>query len=351
MKNLTMADLAQAAGVGKATVSLALRNDPRIRESTRRRIQALAKKMGYRANPMVALVMSQLRSGSTNQYRGSLALVGLHITQTIAEQNHTFRSLLRGFRDRATSLGYQVDHFWADDPLLQGNPKLPDVLQARGTQGVAFLGLPPKATLPNWTESIISHQASVVLGTRPSSPAIHCCSNDQYATAFDAVRQLHRLGKKRPGLVIYPAIDAILHGRFSAGFLQSQTTTGESIQKIAERICWFQPGGQTTFLDWLARTKPDSLLTTHLEIAPWLANSKTPASAPALSHLDWDPSMIGWAGMNQNNETVGANGVDLLSSHLMRGEIGIPPSAKVLQVESRWVDGDSLHPKTFFAKK
>jgi hypothetical protein len=61
--------------------------------------------------------------------------------------------------------------------------------------------------------------------------------------------------------------------------------------------------------------------------------------------------MTGWAGMNQNNETVGANAVDLLSSHLMRGELGIPPSAKVLQVESRWVDGDSLRPKTFFAEK
>lgn len=349
MKSLSMADLAQAAGVGKATVSLALRNDPRIRESTRRRIQALAKKMGYRANPMVALVMSQLRSGSTTQYRGSLALVGLHITQALAEQNHTFRSLLRGFQNRATSLGYQVDQFWSDDLLLQGNPKLPDVLQARGIQGVAFLGLPPKATLPSWTESIISHQASVVLGTRPSSPPIHCSSNDQYSTSFDAVRQLHAVGKKRPGLVISSAIDAILYGRFSAAFLQSQTTTGEPLHKIIERIWWFQPGDQSSFLEWIARTKPDSLLTTHLEIAPWLKNAKTPP--PALAHLDWDPSMTGWAGMNQNNETVGANAVDLLSSHLMRGELGIPPSAKVLQVESRWVDGDSLHPKTFFAQK
>jgi LacI family fructose operon transcriptional repressor len=156
------------------------------------------------------------------------------------------------------------------------------------------------------------------------------------------------LGKVRPGLVLSPAIDTILEGRFSAGFLQSQTATAESLPKIADRIWWFQSGEQSSFLTWLARTKPDSLLTTHLEIAPWLKNSKTPL--PALAHLDWDPSMTGWAGMNQNNETVGANGVDLLSSHLMRGEIGIPPSAKVLQVESQWVDGDSLNPKNFSAR-
>ena len=349
MKSLSMADLAQAAGVGKATVSLALRNDPRIRESTRSRIQALAKKMGYRANPMVALVMGQLRSSSNTKFRGSFALIGLQITKALAEQNHTFRSLLHGFEKRATTLGYQVDHFWADDPLLQGTPKLPDVLQARGIQGVAFLGLPPKGTLPSWTESIISHQVSVVLGTRPSSPAIHSCSNDQYTTSFDAVHQLHALGKKRPGLVISSAIDAILYGRFSAAFLQSQTTTGEPLSKIAERIWWFQPGDQSSFLEWLAQTRPDSLLTTHLEIAPWLKNAKI--TPPALAHLDWDPSMTGWAGMNQNNETVGANGVDLLSAHLMRGEFGLPLSAKVLQVESQWVEGASLNPKVFFSQK
>jgi hypothetical protein len=61
--------------------------------------------------------------------------------------------------------------------------------------------------------------------------------------------------------------------------------------------------------------------------------------------------MTGWAGMNQNNETVGANAVDLLSSHLMRGELGLPLSAKVLQVESQWVEGDSLNPKIFFSHK
>jgi hypothetical protein len=61
--------------------------------------------------------------------------------------------------------------------------------------------------------------------------------------------------------------------------------------------------------------------------------------------------MTGWAGMNQNNETVGANAVDLLSAHLMRGEIGLPLSAKVLQVESQWVDGASLNPKIFFSHK
>src|SRR4051812_19855777 len=54
--------IAKAAGVSHTTVSLALRNHPRVSEQTKRRIQTLAKKMGYRPNALVAALMSHVRS-------------------------------------------------------------------------------------------------------------------------------------------------------------------------------------------------------------------------------------------------------------------------------------------------
>ena len=53
-----MQDIAKAAGVGKATVSLALRNDPRLRPQTCRRIQKIARQMGYRTNATIASLMA-----------------------------------------------------------------------------------------------------------------------------------------------------------------------------------------------------------------------------------------------------------------------------------------------------
>ncbi|MDE1146896.1 MAG: LacI family DNA-binding transcriptional regulator [Azospirillaceae bacterium] len=47
---LTMADLAERAQVSVITVSRALRDSPSVREDTRRRIQDLAREMGYRFN-------------------------------------------------------------------------------------------------------------------------------------------------------------------------------------------------------------------------------------------------------------------------------------------------------------
>ncbi|MBQ8755949.1 MAG: LacI family DNA-binding transcriptional regulator [Lentisphaeria bacterium] len=48
--SITIHDLARLAGVNPSTISRALRNDPRVRESTRERICALAKRHGYTPN-------------------------------------------------------------------------------------------------------------------------------------------------------------------------------------------------------------------------------------------------------------------------------------------------------------
>jgi LacI family transcriptional regulator len=46
VKSVSMQDIALAAGVSKNTVSLALRNSPELPAGTRKRIAALAAKMG-----------------------------------------------------------------------------------------------------------------------------------------------------------------------------------------------------------------------------------------------------------------------------------------------------------------
>ena len=45
--NVTIHDLARLAGLNSSTISRALRNDPRVRQSTRDKIHALAEKYGY----------------------------------------------------------------------------------------------------------------------------------------------------------------------------------------------------------------------------------------------------------------------------------------------------------------
>jgi len=344
---LTIAILAKELGLGKATISLALRNDPRIRKETRERVQRHAEKRGYSANPMVAHVMSQLRSARVSDYRATLALVNLGSREEDLKNNTTFRAMATGFRARAATLGYAVDDFWIGDSVYQQPGKLKGVLHTRKIDGVAFLAIREKDHLPDPIQEILPQCVAVGLGVRMVTPLIHCCSNNQYGTSLNAVRRVIESGRKRIGLVVASEIDRLLNGKFSMGFRFGLEEGGEKPEVAANRIWFYQPNDRTGFLRWLESFQPEILLTTHAEIADWLRSGSSGAKPVALAHLDMDSSMSGWAGMDQRNEMVGAFGVDLLTAHLSRGERGIPASAKTMLVESRWVDGKSLRPAEF----
>src|SRR5471030_853903 len=98
----TMQEIAERAGVGKATVSLALRNDPRLRPETRRRIQKLAAKMGYKTNATVANLMAQLRASRTPKYQATLGVLNVSSDSKTLGGLATFRDWMNGSTSRAT---------------------------------------------------------------------------------------------------------------------------------------------------------------------------------------------------------------------------------------------------------
>jgi len=344
---VTIADLAEELGLGKATVSLALRDDARIRHETRLRVKKLAELRGYQTNPMVAHVMSQLRSARISNYRATLALVNLAPRQEDLLSNTTFHAIEEGFRARAIELGYSVDDFWLGDPIYRDPEKLKSVLRARRIEGVALLAMNEKDHLPKEILTILSDCVVVGLGVRLVQPLIHCCCNNQYGTCLNAVRQVLDSGKRRLGLVLHRQNDRLLNGKFSMGFRYALEESGDRPEVAASRVWSFQADDIEGFFRWHESFRPEWILTNRTEIADWLRKGPAVTRKTALAHLDWDGSMAGWAGMNQHNDLVGAYGVDLLTAHLARRDIGLPLSAKTMLVESEWVDGVSMRPEEF----
>ena len=64
-KQPTMQQIADLVGCSRMAVSLALRNSPKISTVTIARIRKVAEEVGYRPNPMVSALMTQLRHGRT----------------------------------------------------------------------------------------------------------------------------------------------------------------------------------------------------------------------------------------------------------------------------------------------
>lgn len=344
---VTIAVLAQELGLGKATVSLALRDDPRIRKQTRERVQRHADKRGYAANPMVAHVMSQLRSAKVSDYRASIALINVAPREDAIRTNVTFRSIADGFRKRAAELSYLVEDMWIGEEIFSDPDRLKKVFLTRKIEGMAFVGMSERAHLPDSIHPVLSRSVFVGLGVRLTQPLVHCCANNQYSTALLAAQKMLGKAFSRVGLVKSLAIDRALDGRISMAFRRALEEAGWREDNARAMIWRFQPNDPVGFLKWCDEAKPDVILTMHAEVSGWLKSAPGGTRKIALAHLDWNPALEGWAGMNQHNDKAGSFGAELLTAHLARRELGLPNAVKTILVESEWVEGRSLRPAEF----
>jgi DNA-binding LacI/PurR family transcriptional regulator len=87
-------------------LSLARRKSPGVSLATRKRIEALAARRGYRPDPTISKLMEHLRSRRSVRFQASLA--GLSDRRDPEQKlNLSYRDrLLNGMRQRADALGY-----------------------------------------------------------------------------------------------------------------------------------------------------------------------------------------------------------------------------------------------------
>lgn len=335
----TLQDIANAAGVGKATVSLALRNDPRLRPETRQRIQAIAAELGYRANATVAALMAQLRASRTQKYQATLGLINASSQRDTLKNFCTFRDWVAGCMSRAAQLGYGLDDFWLSEPGIAPS-RLTSILESRGIRGLVIAGVVDHGTLPAIFEPIWARFPCVVIGLRTTQPPLHSATNDQFSTVLRAVEEALKLGYQRPGLVIQEEIDANVDHRFSGGFWVGQ---GRLARARRLPICDFDRVKPERFQAWWAKHRPDVVITLHEEVLGWLSAMKVAVPGEVgLIHLDRTVELQRWAGMNQSNELVGVGAIDMIVGQIHRSEVGIPSHPRSLMIESAWVAGETV---------
>ena len=128
-----MRDIAQRAGVSHATVSRALRDDPRITAAVRKRLQKLAVRMGYRRDAKMAELMTHLRQGKIRAFQGTLAWI-TNLNARDPDQRGMMEQFQTAAMARAEELGYRLDVF----PGIShaDAPKLGRIFHSRGIKGV-----------------------------------------------------------------------------------------------------------------------------------------------------------------------------------------------------------------------
>ena len=335
-KAANMKRIAELAGVSIATVSLGLRNHPRISAETSERIQKIAAEIGYKPNPMVSTLMAQLRASHPPEYAATLALINSFPQRDFRLLSPTASRFFDGCRVRAEKLGYRLEEFWMHEPGM--TPKrLSSVLLARGIAGVLIGPLPKgrgqlRLDWPNF--------ASAALGYSVVRPNLHRAVHDQFSGMKSMMSHICRLRYRRIGLAMPEEFDERTNHNYLAGLLvgnhynAGKLTVGSYIQPN-----W----NKRSFAEWFHAFHPDILVCSNEHPFKWLQELgvRVPDDV-GFALLDWSPRHAFFAGIDQNTESIGEAAVDLVVGQLHRNERGIPAEAKLVLTAGHWVNGSSV---------
>ena len=327
--HVTLTQVAAAAGVSVATTSYSLRNDRRIPRTTAVRVQAVARRLGYRPNPRVSALMAHIRRAQPVTVGERIAF--LWIDAVPGER--PYRVIFEAARERATQLGYSMEEFWRKAPGVSAQ-RLQKILHSRGIAGLLISPscLPDPKFRIDWNWNLFS---AAVIGTAESEPELHHSGHHHYGGMRLAMLKLQAMGKRRIVGLLDKRIEERARRARSAAFLAYHPLPNRAWDFLAQ-----EDGEQLSHLPaWIRQRKPDAIVAARVIIESLLNQGWNPSAKTTVVLLDSVPNPWGFGGIDQGEQVIATNAVDLVAGQLQRNERGVPENVKMLLFAGRWVSG------------
>jgi LacI family transcriptional regulator len=340
---MTIRELARLSGVSSATVSLALRNHPRISKATKSRIVRLAKKHGYVVDGRLSELMGAIRIHGGEKLEGCLGLISLY-PEACPWEDPT-RSYLQRIQQaqmqRALELGYRIEPFWVREPGLRPE-RLAAIIEARGINGLLSLGaleLEDEIPAPLQKFTIVTSGTSI--RTRVHRVVSHFSQN-----ANLLLTTLKERGYRRPGAILQQFQDGRnLHQVAGIYLYFSQYVFGD----LDLPIFYATDAPEVAAFDrWFRRYKPDVIVYGEYRrygpvVEKYLKDRRLRVPHDVgLALIESSNHPDNMSGVRSNLEQCGKCTVELLVSVLQQGQYGPPVSPTVISVEGDWVEGKTI---------
>jgi len=334
-RRVTLADIAKRAGVHVTTVSLALRNQPRLPLATRERLQTLAREMGYVPDPVMQALVAYRSKIMPRRNPPTIAYVTNWNTRWGWKEVTAHPDFYEGARAKAEELGFVLDHFWMREAGLT-HGRLSRILDARGIHGLIIASHVREFDTKlqfDW-----SRFSAVKIDYFPHEPELANVTNDQMHIIRLAVRKAIEAGYRRIGFVMDDGWDITVDRLWSAGFLWEQQALAPE-----HRIAPYMFPREESFQDWVARHRPEVIISKSEFVLPALKaiGLRVPRDV-AFVDIFLEDFSGKTAGVRQNHRTVGALAVEMLAGQMQQNKRGIPEIPTVTYVEGTWFDGRTL---------
>lgn len=337
---VTISDVAEAVGVHKSTVSLALRNDPRVAGKTRERIMRAAADLGYVPDAHLSNLMGYLRKIASEQAAKHESVAYLTTEPSPEADIHKmpffiqFREGAHGELDR---LGYRMEVFRLRDYGFNLK-RVESVLKNRNIQGVI---VSPPVGLNDLRDFNWEGFAAITLGYRLFRPGIHRVSSDQMEAMSMALEHMANKGYRKIVFAYHKGRDQHTRRRWSITLMGSKR-----LYSTVEDTFTYAGEADDDFAEFFKKCGADGLIAMGRDYAEKLesAGLSMPRDFGFLTlNADYGPAHF--AGISQQPVVLGRLAAQQIAGMLARHELGLPDVPCTIQVPPKWHHGRTCPPR------
>ncbi len=336
-KSVSLQQIADRAGVSKATVSLALKGHPRISKTTKEKIKFLAKEMGYRPNPHLSKLMSSTKKGPLKD-QGTLGFIRSGPTE---EWNPVEQKIFSKLTEITDSRGYQLESFWLNNPDTTPE-RINRIMWTRGIEGIIIPMIHPEMfhqgvrTLPVEWDKFCAVEFSDTLMV----PRISGVRHNHFRGMLTTLAELEADGYKRIGLTMWQDVELRTHHRWSAAYLLWKQLRG-----VMNELPIFVPEeyDANALLAWIDKNRLDVVVSPGQEVYRMLLQEgiKFPKDLGYATLDQWGEGSEDVTGINQDMESQLQTMMDILIGQIHRAERGTPEHPVFALNPGFWCSGST----------
>ncbi len=316
---VTMTQIAERVRVSQSTVSLALRDDSRIKPETRELVKKAAEEMGYRRDPALsALIAYRTRTRAPRDY-GKIAV--LHDAEREWPRfGQGLKQTVEGIREQAGRLGYEIELFRVTGDKEE-NRKLSRLLYYRGIRGVIITSVRMAELFLEW-----EHFSTIALGEYFSKPQLNRVAPDHEWLFRTTYQELRKLGYKRIGYCNARVSEERKHQIYLGAYLKCLYMDGMAVEKSPP--FYYEENEEWSPLPWLERHGFDAVMVMvpHYFLQRLKgSNYRVPKELGVAGFtLPKDGENAHVAGHALDYGRIGEVAVDFLQTALLQGRRGVP---------------------------